>query len=276
MLVSGDGAGPRPPRRRSTSTRSAAGHERRGDSLGIDVAVQAQPRLPRRRRNAQAPTSCTARSRPRASSSCALSDGVAITRWTGHVAPATPQFGPGTAAGGRGSPTAAMRSASPRSPASRRHASSAQAPPRRRPRAVPGSFLFPRHISRSAARTRCGTGAAAFGGGRGHQGQDVFARCGTPLVAARGGRRKFKRYHSRAGNYLVIDGDGTGSTTRTCTCATPRSSTGRPRLHRPADRLRRRHRPRRRLPPALRDLDRRRAVQRRPRDRPAAVAEGLG
>ena len=50
-----------------------------------------------------------------------------------------------------------------------------------------------------------------LGAGRGHQGQDVFAKCGTPLVAARGGKIKTKAYHGRAGNYLVIDGDGTGN-----------------------------------------------------------------
>ena len=55
-----------------------------------------------------------------------------------------------------------------------------------------------------------GTGAGAFGGGRGHQGQDVFARCGTRLVAARAGVVKFKQYHSRAGHYIVIDGDNEG------------------------------------------------------------------
>ena len=49
-----------------------------------------------------------------------------------------------------------------------------------------------------------------FGGGRGHQGQDAFARCGTRLAAARGGRVQYAGYHGRAGNYLVIDGDGTG------------------------------------------------------------------
>jgi murein DD-endopeptidase MepM/ murein hydrolase activator NlpD len=53
--------------------------------------------------------------------------------------------------------------------------------------------------------------AAAFGGGRGHQGQDVFAECGTPLVAARGGTVKFKQFQSRAGNYVVIDGARTGT-----------------------------------------------------------------
>jgi hypothetical protein len=52
--------------------------------------------------------------------------------------------------------------------------------------------------------------AAAFGGGRGHQGQDVFAECGTPLIAARGGAVKFKQFQSRAGNYVVIDGARTG------------------------------------------------------------------
>ena len=55
--------------------------------------------------------------------------------------------------------------------------------------------------------------AARFGAGRSghsHQGHDVFARCGTRLVAARGGRVKFSGYHRAAGNYIVIDGDGTG------------------------------------------------------------------
>jgi murein DD-endopeptidase MepM/ murein hydrolase activator NlpD len=57
-----------------------------------------------------------------------------------------------------------------------------------------------------------GEGEAAFGAGRDghtHQGQDVFARCGTPLVAARGGVVKLNRFESAAGNYIVIDGDGT-------------------------------------------------------------------
>lgn len=43
-----------------------------------------------------------------------------------------------------------------------------------------------------------------FGGGRGHQGVDMFARCGTPLAAARGGKVIMSAYQSRAGNYLVI------------------------------------------------------------------------
>ena len=53
---------------------------------------------------------------------------------------------------------------------------------------------------------------AEFGAGRAghiHQGQDVFAKCGTRMVAARGGLVKFKQYHAAAGHYLVIDGEGT-------------------------------------------------------------------
>jgi hypothetical protein len=57
-----------------------------------------------------------------------------------------------------------------------------------------------------------GGDSARFGAGRAghrHQGQDVFATCGTPLVAARGGIVKFKQYHAAAGNYMVIDAAGT-------------------------------------------------------------------
>jgi murein DD-endopeptidase MepM/ murein hydrolase activator NlpD len=57
-----------------------------------------------------------------------------------------------------------------------------------------------------------GGAAGRFGAGRAghrHQGQDTFAKCGTPLVAARGGKIKFKQYHALAGNYVVIDAAGT-------------------------------------------------------------------
>jgi murein DD-endopeptidase MepM/ murein hydrolase activator NlpD len=56
-----------------------------------------------------------------------------------------------------------------------------------------------------------GTGAG-FGSGRAghsHQGHDVFAKCGTRMLAARGGRVQYAGYHGAAGNYLVIDGAGT-------------------------------------------------------------------
>jgi murein DD-endopeptidase MepM/ murein hydrolase activator NlpD len=58
---------------------------------------------------------------------------------------------------------------------------------------------------------RFGTGAAAFGGARHHQGQDTFAACGTPLVAAHGGVVKYGGWQSAAGNYLVIDNAGSGT-----------------------------------------------------------------
>jgi murein DD-endopeptidase MepM/ murein hydrolase activator NlpD len=50
-----------------------------------------------------------------------------------------------------------------------------------------------------------------LGGGRGHQGQDVFAKCGTKIVAARGGRVQTADYQSAAGYYVVIDGVKTGN-----------------------------------------------------------------
>ena len=43
-----------------------------------------------------------------------------------------------------------------------------------------------------------------FGGGRGHKGQDMFAACGTPLVAAQAGRVVAAKYHSAAGYYAVV------------------------------------------------------------------------
>lgn len=58
-----------------------------------------------------------------------------------------------------------------------------------------------------------GEGAAAFGAGRAghvHQGQDVLARCGTPLVAARGGVVVQRAFQALAGNYLVIQDPITG------------------------------------------------------------------
>jgi murein DD-endopeptidase MepM/ murein hydrolase activator NlpD len=55
-------------------------------------------------------------------------------------------------------------------------------------------------------------GAGRFGAARSghtHQGQDVMAACGTPLVAARGGGVQYSGYQYAAGNYVVIDGKGT-------------------------------------------------------------------
>jgi murein DD-endopeptidase MepM/ murein hydrolase activator NlpD len=64
-------------------------------------------------------------------------------------------------------------------------------------------FMFPVRGSHSY-----GDGVGA---GRGHQGQDVLASCGTPLVAARGGVVYYNDYQAGgAGHYLVINTYGTG------------------------------------------------------------------
>jgi murein DD-endopeptidase MepM/ murein hydrolase activator NlpD len=57
-----------------------------------------------------------------------------------------------------------------------------------------------------------GSGGSGFGAARSghtHQGQDMMAACGTPLVAARGGTVQYSTYDGNAGNYVVIDGKGT-------------------------------------------------------------------
>ena len=43
-----------------------------------------------------------------------------------------------------------------------------------------------------------------FGGGRGHEGQDVFAKCGTPLVAPTAAKVTHVKYQGAAGNYIVM------------------------------------------------------------------------
>jgi murein DD-endopeptidase MepM/ murein hydrolase activator NlpD len=55
-------------------------------------------------------------------------------------------------------------------------------------------------------------GAGRFGGGRGHQGQDVLANCGLKLVAARGGVVRKSGFQGAAGNYIAItpNADGLG------------------------------------------------------------------
>ena len=90
--------------------------------------------------------------------------------------------------------------------AGRRGRLGARAPSRR------GGFDLVDHIFPVRGRHNYGSGQAAFGAQRNghiHQGHDVFARCGTPLVAARGGVVKLNRFERSAGNYVVIDGEGT-------------------------------------------------------------------
>jgi len=53
-----------------------------------------------------------------------------------------------------------------------------------------------------------GSTTSRFGNARGrpHRGQDVFADCGTPLVAAVGGKVRYAGYQGSAGNYIVVEG----------------------------------------------------------------------
>jgi murein DD-endopeptidase MepM/ murein hydrolase activator NlpD len=104
-------------------------------------------------------------------------------------------------------------------------------------RVQPEGFYTFKAVTAGAAASAAGAGAASgedafgfyghifpirgahdFGGASGrfgarrvghvHQGQDVFASCGTKLVAARAGKVVFQGYHSLAGYYVVIHGSG--------------------------------------------------------------------
>ena len=75
-------------------------------------------------------------------------------------------------------------------------------PPRGGTTSVEGGHVFPiqgEHEYRDG-----------FGAGRNHRGADVFATCGTPLVAAQGGTVRYAGYHDAAGNYAVITGAESG------------------------------------------------------------------
>jgi murein DD-endopeptidase MepM/ murein hydrolase activator NlpD len=75
------------------------------------------------------------------------------------------------------------------------------------------SFSFYRYAFPELGSHDFGGAGGRFGAGRSghtHQGQDVMAACGTPLVAARGGTVQYAGYEGNVGNYVVIDGKGTG------------------------------------------------------------------
>jgi Peptidase family M23 len=75
------------------------------------------------------------------------------------------------------------------------------------------AFKLYKHFFPVRGRHNYGGSGARFGAarsGHSHQGQDVFAFCGTRLVAARRGVVEHRAYHSAAGYYVVIDGRKTG------------------------------------------------------------------
>ena len=73
-------------------------------------------------------------------------------------------------------------------------------PPPTTPAPAPtGAMIFP-----VAGPHTFGDGIGAARGNRSHQGQDIFAACGTPLVAVSRAKVKRVKYHALAGNYVVI------------------------------------------------------------------------
>ena len=67
-----------------------------------------------------------------------------------------------------------------------------------------GAFAFP-----IDGAWEWGQDGAHFGDrGGAHKGEDLFADCGTPIVAAEAGKVVFSGTQSSAGNYLVIKGAG--------------------------------------------------------------------
>ena len=134
-----------------------------------------------------------------------VADGSSVARWTpGAVAPGAEQRveWDGTA-GGRPAPEGRYEFRVTADVPGANAARSGQPQ-------VADSFRLLDHKFPIRGKHGYGEFGASFGGGRGHQAQDVIAACGTPLVAARGGRVVFKSYQARAGNYVVIKGEGTG------------------------------------------------------------------
>jgi murein DD-endopeptidase MepM/ murein hydrolase activator NlpD len=75
----------------------------------------------------------------------------------------------------------------------------APAPTPTPPPATTGAYVFP-----VAGPHTFGDGIGASRGSRSHQGQDIMAACGTPLVAISRAKVKRVKYQSAAGNYVVI------------------------------------------------------------------------
>lgn len=74
-------------------------------------------------------------------------------------------------------------------------------------RVTPASFGSGPAVFPVRGKYDFGTFVNTFGGGRGHQGQDVLARCGVPVVSALSGEIQHVAFQSRAGNYVVVQAD---------------------------------------------------------------------
>ena len=84
--------------------------------------------------------------------------------------------------------------------------------PGRRARWADGTIALRGHRFPIVGRFSWGGAGSRFGAGRSghrHQGQDLAAPSGTPVVAPRGGRVEYVRYQAGgAGYYVVLDGAG--------------------------------------------------------------------
>ena len=178
---------------------------------------------------------------------------------------ASPRARSTSCAGTAAAATAACRATAPTSSGSARPATAA-------PRSAASSFTTT--SSRSpGAHTYGDPFGAPRSGGRVHEGQDLPAGCGTPLVAARGGRVAATGYSDALyGYYVLIDGLATeprlllrppggadAARARASGCAPASGSAGR----------QDRQRPQRVLPASLRAL-----AARLPRRRPARPGAG--
>jgi murein DD-endopeptidase MepM/ murein hydrolase activator NlpD len=65
---------------------------------------------------------------------------------------------------------------------------------------APAAGVFP-----VRGRYDFGSAVNRFGGGRGHQGQDIFAACTTPVLAARAGTVITVATAGNEGNYAVVE-----------------------------------------------------------------------
>ncbi len=72
------------------------------------------------------------------------------------------------------------------------------------PPGVPGPGVFPVQGPHTY-----GDGFGAPRSGHTHQGQDILAACGTPLVSVMNATVQYAGWQSAAGNYIVLDNNGT-------------------------------------------------------------------
>lgn len=74
--------------------------------------------------------------------------------------------------------------------------------------------MIPREVFPVRGSFNYGSSGAKFGAGRtgySHQGQDIMASCGTRIVSVRKAKVVYRKYHSAAGNYVVLRNLGTNT-----------------------------------------------------------------